>query len=536
MNLVALLDGQAHARPQAPAIIDHQGGRERVMTFAELRERSQQLAAMWHARGVRAGDPALVFQPMSAELYVVLVALWRLGAVAMFLDPSAGQKYLERCCSLLAPRLLVASARAHLLRFTSPPLRRIPRKFVIGCWVPGAERVSAAASFAPRTELEPVNLDTPALVTFTSGSTGLPKAAVRTHGFLQTQHAILARHLTLAPGDIDLSTLPIFALANLASGVTSVIPVGDLRRIGAINAAPIFAQIERWGITRSAASPAFFECLCEYGQQSQRSLPTLRTVHTGGAPVFPPLLARLQRVAPKAHVHAVYGSTEAEPIAHMAIEEIGQDEQAAMAGGAGLLVGVPVPEIDVRILPARNGQPLPPYTAEAFAADCLPTKVPGEIVVQGEHVLGGYLNGQGNAETKFDVDDTRWHRTGDAGYFDEAGRLWLLGRVNARISDEHGELYPFSVECAISSITGIRRSALIHWQGRRVLVLELRAGHFDVEWVRDQLAWAKLDVIHVTPTIPVDARHNAKINYPALEALLAKELTSIPSNGLSTKA
>lgn len=526
MNLVELLDRQASLRSLAPAIVDQPNGRERVMTFDQLRERSQRLAALMHARGIRSGDCALVFQPMSAELYVVLVALWRVGAVAMFLDPSAGRKYLERCCTMLPPTVLVASARAHLLRFVSAPLRRISHKIVVGCWVPGAVRVTSADAYTPRAALAPVSLDTPALVTFTSGSTGLPKAAVRTHGFLQRQHDVLARHLELAQGDVDLSTLPIFALANLASGVTSVIPAGDLRKVGSIDAAPVFAQIERWGVTRSAASPAFFERLAEYGERKRCSLPTLQVIDTGGAPVFAKLLDRLQCLAPQAHSRAVYGSTEAEPIAHLAAAAISVDDRLAMRHGAGLLAGWPVPEITVRILPPRWGQTLGPYREAAFAADCLGPNVAGEIVVHGAHVLQGYLNGQGDAETKFNVDQARWHRTGDSGYLDERGRLWLLGRVGARIVDAKGELYPFRVECAVAEHTGIRRSAVTSWQGRRVLVVERTSleATVDVDALHEQLSWASLDAIHLTHRLPVDARHNAKIDYPALAELLAREL------------
>ena len=61
---------------------------------------------------------------------------------------------------------------------------------------------------------------------------------------------------------------------------------------------------------------------------------------------------------------------------------------------------------------------------------------PGEIVVSGAHVGAGYVGGVGDAETKFRVGEVIWHRTGDAGYLDAHGRLWLLGRCSARIADD----------------------------------------------------------------------------------------------------
>src|SRR5207244_2750528 len=133
------------------------------------------------------------------------------------------------------PRALIAGTKAHLLRLWSPALRRIPVKFVIGLPVPGAIRWSRLARTPPHAEIAACTPDTPALLTFTSGSTGAPRAAVRSHGFLLAQHRVLSDCLGLVPGDIDLTTLPIVLLANLASRVTSVLPDADLRRPGAID-------------------------------------------------------------------------------------------------------------------------------------------------------------------------------------------------------------------------------------------------------------------------------------------------------------
>src|SRR5262249_4573411 len=151
------------------------------------------------------------------------------------------------------------------LRLFSPAVRRIPVKFVVGWWLPGAVPWSRADRLPPREEIHPCPPETPALLTFTSGSTGQPKAAVRTHGFLLAQHRVLEKSLRLAPGEIDLTTMPIVLLANLASGVTSLIPDADLRFPGAINPAPVIGQVQAHGPVSSVASPAFFECLVNHG-------------------------------------------------------------------------------------------------------------------------------------------------------------------------------------------------------------------------------------------------------------------------------
>jgi acyl-CoA synthetase (AMP-forming)/AMP-acid ligase II len=235
------------------------------------------------------------------------------------------------------------------------------------------------------------------------------------------------------------------------------------------------------------------------------------------------LLDQLQRVAPGAEVTAIYGSTEAEPMAKISRDQLNAEDRQAIRRGRGLLVGRPVEAVRLRIIPDQWGQPLGLYSQAQFEAMCCPPHQTGEIVVSGEHVLSGYLHGYGDAETKFRVEETTWHRSGDAGYLDEQGRLWLLGRCAARIEDDHGRLYPFAVEAAISDLPDIRRSAVVSVEKRRVLVVEFYPqAHKDINPLKETLAWANLDEIRIVKHIPVDKRHNAKLDYPALYKLLGK--------------
>ena len=529
MNLVELLREQAAQRPDAAAIIDVFGGKSRVTSFAALELASQRAATLLGEAGLKPGDGVLIFHPMSAELYVALLGIFRVGLVAMFLDPSAGKEHIERCCEIHPPRALIASAKAHLLRLNSPALRRIPKKFSIGRLVPGAVSWSKLQRLPPTNEIHPADVTSPALLTFTSGSTGQPKAAVRTHGFLLAQHRVLQKNLSLEPGEVDLTTLPIFLLANLASGVTSVIPDGDLRSPGAVDPAPIVRQILEHQPTRTAASPAFLERLAGTsfmrfpGSLGSTPLAHFKKIYTGGAPVFPSLHRRVAQAAPQAEVTAVYGSTEAEPIAHIESRFVRQEDISAMLHGRGLLAGRPVSEIQLRIVRDQWGKPMGTLTAAEFEGLCLSRDEPGEIVVSGEHVLSGYLHGQGDEESKFTVNTQRWHRTGDAGYFDGDGRLWLLGRCAACIRDAHGTLYPFAVESAANHCAGVRRSAMILHKDRRVLVVEpFEGGDFSI--LKACLAWAHVDAVHVWKRLPVDKRHNAKIDYPALHVMLDREV------------
>jgi acyl-CoA synthetase (AMP-forming)/AMP-acid ligase II len=213
---------------------------------------------------------------------------------------------------------------------------------------------------------------------------------------------------------------------------------------------------------------------------------------------------------------SVYGSTEAEPIAHVAAGEMTPSDYQEMVTGAGLLAGRPIPEIELVLLRSRWGAAIGPFTSESFRALRLPAGEVGEIVVSGQHVVRGYLHGRGDEETKFDVDGVRWHRTGDLGKLDGTERLWLLGRCAAAMDDGRGTLYPFAVECAAQQHPGVRRAALASVAGRRILAYEAgKSGPVETE-IRATLSWANLDAVVTVAKIPLDARHNSKIDYAAL--------------------
>jgi acyl-CoA synthetase (AMP-forming)/AMP-acid ligase II len=199
------------------------------------------------------------------------------------------------------------------------------------------------------------------------------------------------------------------------------------------------------------------------------------------------------------------------------------DDHSVMRSGAGLLAGRPVAEIELRILRDQWGTPLVALSEAEFAARCVPEGESGEIVVSGEHVLSGYRQGRGDAETKFRVAGRVWHRTGDAGRLDAEGQLWLLGRCSARVTDARGSLWPFAVECAAMGDERVRRAALASVRGQRVLAVEGRDLAQGDALLLKALAWAGLERVVPVKHLPVDRRHNAKIDYPALAKLLDED-------------
>jgi len=169
------------------------------------------------------------------------------------------------------------------------------------------------------------------------------------------------------------------------------------------------------------------------------------------------------------------------------------------------------------VLPDRWGEPWAPMSAEEFEGSCLGRGGAGEIVVSGPQVLTGYLDGVGDEVTKVRAGGQVWHRTGDAGYLDEAGWIWLLGRCAARHRHADGRVtYPLSIEAAVRArIPGLRCAAL-STGGDLVLVVEADAAG-GVETVAREIG---CDRVVRIPRLPMDRRHEAKIDYPALRRLM----------------
>lgn len=471
LNLVELFLKQVEARPGATAIITPTG---RIVSYADLAKASAARAHAYERAGIKPGDVVLIARGVSVELYETLLAVFRLGAVAMFPEPAAGLKGLRLAVQAVQPKAIATTGIGHALRLLFPELRKLKSLPHPG----DEESAQDIVAHLPG--------DAPALITFTSGSTGRPKGIVRTSDFLVLQHTLLEKLRQTKPTDVDLISLPVFILSNLAAGATSVIPAGKLTLPARLDGATLRQQIADHRINRIVAPPA----VCARIADAAPPMPQLEAVFTGGGPVFPNLLHAIARAAPNAAIHAVYGSTEAEPIAHLAMSDIAASDWEAMANGAGLLAGKPIAEIEVDI---RDH----------------------EIFVAGAHVNQGYLDPADDKSTKSRSAGKLWHRTGDAARIDEQGRLWLLGRREAA----NGNLFPFAIETAALSWPGVRQAALLADGARARLALSGDA----LDQATLQTRAAKLGPIDVVilRDVPMDKRHNSKADYARLRKLLA---------------
>ena len=485
MNLTSLLAVHAGDRAQHTALVH---GAE-AWTYAELFGRVRRVSGLLKSRGVGVGSRVLVFVPMSLELYAVVLGVMHCGAICVFIDPGMGRKRIDSAVELADPDVFVGVGRAFMLRLVSGPLRRIPIAIKVG----GTRLDSLLHSAPEASEPAAVSGDDGALLTFTSGSTGAPKGALRTHQFLLDQHVALTDALGTHEDDVELQALPIFVLNTLAVGGTAVIaPVG--RRVADVDPVRLCNGMLKRNITTAAASPALFRPLADYCRERRVTLPAVRRLYLGGAPVPPGLLADLAPLIPNGDTMVVYGSTEAEPISHILGQKVLAETAGSTARGEGLCVGEPVSSVRVRLEDE-------------------------EILVAGRHVNPTYYKSE-DAVARFkvrDPDGTIWHRTGDVGRFDDAGRLWLLGRYEHLVERAGRRIYPFALEQAARSVPGVSQAGLVQVAGKVILAVEGEG-----ELVRSMEPFhPDIDEVRVLRRIPTDARHNAKVDYPALKKRLA---------------
>lgn len=450
------------------ALVDGAG---REVTFAVLDTRAKALAAGWSARGMGQGDRVLVAMPIGPDLYASLAAIWSLGAVAVLPEPAMGLAGVRNAIASASVTGLCASGLYRAL------------KLLPDLWpVPLYTTEMSGTAVPPVTAVRPDDL---ALISFTSGTTGTPKAIPRSHAFLMAQRAAVAPLLHSGQPERDLVAFPVFVLINLAAGRTSVLPNWKMSRLDRVTPTALTDWIAGTGATRALLPPALCETLAQGAPSTG-----LHTVFTGGGPVFPDLVGRL---ALHLRVVSVYGSTEAEPIAHLDNADVTQADRDAMQDGAGLLAGHPVTQVQLRIHK-------------------------GEIIVAGEHVNAGYLDPARNSETKIIDGDTIWHRTGDAGRLDQDGRLWLLGRCGSTVPTPNGPLHPFAIETAARLWPGVQRAALVPVGSVGILAVQGDRTYLP-DW---QTAAARFGITQVRhcAMLPMDRRHRSKIDIPALRQKL----------------
>lgn len=496
-NIVCLFKDAARSHPEQVAIIH----REKPITFKELESQVGKTATYFNEKGIGKGDRVLVFVPMSIDLYRIVLALFSCGATAVFLDEWVSKKRMELCCEIADCKGFIGVTKARIFSLFSKELRRIPVKLKL--------RKVAQREM----DIVPVSGDDSALITFTTGSTGRPKAANRTHGFLHAQFSALLDEIQPTSNDVDMPVLPIVLFTNLGVGCTSIIADFKMTKPEKMNARFITKQILRHRVNRISASPYFISRLSDYLIQNKISTTQVQKIFTGGAPVFP-LSAELYKIAfPSTKIKVVYGSTEVEPISSIeASELVGRKADMRF----GLAVGTVFHKTQVRIISITE-EDLPNLSEEVLNSMVLEAGLIGEIIVSGDHVLKHYYNSESAFRSnKIIVGNTLWHRTGDSGLIVD-DQLYLTGRCKQLIRHNGELLSPFIIENKLTEIDGVEIGTLIDLNNKLHLVLETSMSQLDLS---KQISSIPHDYVHCLPKIPRDPRHNSKIDYERLKELI----------------
>jgi acyl-CoA synthetase (AMP-forming)/AMP-acid ligase II len=533
------------------------GGRIRYRrhTYRELSERAESLAVGLREIGVAEGTLCSFMVPPGIDAMVLGLGLWRVGAVVVGIEPhSHGLRNVARSLAKVGPEVFFGTARAHAARLAFGWGRGTVRTDVM------VGRVGLGRSRMPTMrwlERHPVPAEPargaispadPAVIAFTTGSTGAPKPTVLRQRNLAAMMSMVLGHWGYTDGRevVDMLTFPMFWIIGLAAGGTVVVPPMDftLKGPGDADPAPLVRVIQECGVRSMFASPALLTNIAAHARDAGTTLPTIERIVAGGAEVPGPLFGQVKAVlGPSGEMYSAYGATEALPSTEIAGAEVVGDAGAgagpAHAGlwaaterGAGVCVGRPLPGVEVRIVAIDDG-PIPTW---ADAAELGPGEI-GEVVVRSPHISEEYYRQpRADEENKIAATDGggQWHRIGDTGYLDAEGRLWLGGRRSHRVVTDRGVAYPLCCEPVYNAHPSVRRSALVGLDsagGRRqaVVYVELRPGVDpatatpELERIAAQTeATALVERIVIVDHLPVDRRHNAKIDRPRL----AKELAS----------
>jgi fatty-acyl-CoA synthase len=425
----------ARYRPDTSAVV-YEGG---DLTYAELDDRTARLATVLVDAGTVEGDRVAYLGLNSTAFLVTMLASFRLGAIFVPVNFRLAGPELESVLARSGARTIVCEEghRAavddlgelgleHRLLVDDDPA--IPASPVGGHWTGWSAPMAAAT---PYRNIAARDFDDAAILMFTSGTTGLPKGVVLTHGNAWWNSLNVELMLDSRRDDTTHAAAPIFHIGALNSFLLRALVRGNrvvLRR--AFDPEQTLDDYIRYDVASTFAVPAMFQALQRVPGFEDADLSGLRSVVVAGAPVPPSLIRQYAEYG--VHLQQAWGLTETAPFAtHLPAEWT-----LTKTGSAG----IPMPYTEVRVVGTGTGQPL-----EAGQ--------PGEIVVRGPNVTPGYWeNPEATSEA---IDAEGWFHSGDIGFLDEDGFLFIVDRLKDMIISGGENVYPAEVERALADLPGV---------------------------------------------------------------------------------
>lgn len=494
-NWVNQLERHAMMQPQAPAL----RFLDRTLTWADLRHRVAALAGALSRRGVGFGDRVMVLMLNRLEFVESVLAVNMLGGIAVPLNfrltPAEIAFLVEDCA---ARALITESALAPVatgVRDIQPLLEMIVVAGAASDDLPegrvlGYDDLIGEAGGPPA----PVDIpnDSPALIMYTSGTTGRPKGAVLTHANLTGQTmTMLYTNGADINHDVGFVGVPLFHIAgigNLLVGSLLGTPT-VIYPLGAFEPGQLLDVLEAEKVTGIFLVPAQWQAVCAEQSARPREL-KLRTISWGAAPAPDALLRQMSEVFPGAAILAAFGQTEMSPVTCMLL-----GEDAIRKRGS---VGKVIPTVCARVV-------------DDAMHDVLVGEI-GEIVYRAPTLMSGYWN---NPEATAEAFAGGWFHSGDLVRMDEDGYVWVVDRKKDMIISGGENIYCAEVENVLAGHPDIVEVAVIgraheKWGEVPIAVAavtkaDLRIEELD-EYLTERLARYKhpkaLEVVEALPRNP----------------------------------
>ena len=425
------------------AIIDG----ERTFTYADLQGHSDSLAAAMAGMGVERGERVAVLAPNCAEFVIAFYGALKAGAVVTTVNSGYREREIAHQLNDSGARTLIVH---EALREMSDAAREIAagveRRVVIG-GAPDSDEsfwalVEGAAGEAPPVfDVDPLN--DVAVLPYSSGTTGLSKGVMLTHGNLASNaRQFLGRageEAALREDDVILTHLPLFHIYGMNVLMNGAIGSGAAQvMMGRFDMDEFLDLLERHRVTVLFTVPPVGLGLTQYPGVAARDLSSLRVGFFGAAPLSGEMQARIQEVLGFPIIQG-YGMTEASPVTHADFMEAHLIRHGS--------IGPPLPDTEQKVVDVETG------TREAAAGE------PGELLVRGPQVMKGYYeNAAATAET---LTPDGWLHTGDIVRMDEDGYVWVLDRKKELIKYKGFQVPPAELEGVLLEHPDIADAAVV---------------------------------------------------------------------------
>lgn len=516
-NVSEFIRQMSELYPNKDSIIAPKRDKYVKYTFLELEQRINKLCHKLSSLDIGAGDKVLILIKPNIDFCVITFALFRLGAVAVFIDPGMPKKMLLKCIHDLKPDILLGLPIIHFLSSLFPKTFSSIRVYITNSRYDGLLRAKSLYQ-----SLETYSCDRDiyipyegelAAILFTSGGTGAAKGVEYTHDIFINQTTMLQKEFNLKAQDKDIPGFPLFSFFTLSMGMTSIIPDMNFAKPAKCNPKKIVKNILDHQATFLAGSPAIWERVAKYCVENKIELPSVRFAVMFGAPVSFKIHENFQKILPHGDSATPYGATECLPVTNINGSDVLSKYKSMSQKGAGMCVGHPLKGVELKIIEITEGP-----INEFKSITELPDERIGEIIVSSENVTKKYYNNEkATSLAKIMQGSKVWHRMGDVGYL-KSGQLWFCGRVKHSFRFENHFIFPVCYELIFDELPELEKTALV--AGKMGPALFIKSKKKDVQFIQDKINLSKSDFPELTnlkefyfrKKFPVDIRHNIKID------------------------